>query len=151
MKLFDNEFPSLCVNLASLIIRGLEGSAEPGLKLLVCVKDVGHEKIKQRPELTDIILERCPRENELVGGIVMFRKRNEQLAVPILEAMTFINDHVLPFNTSQIGKINLLPANELITDDEDMELSLTKFRFIELNALVWIALVPERKFSNNGK
>jgi hypothetical protein len=104
-----------------------------------------HKEVKQSPQLANVILQRCSGKNELVRRTEMFSKCDEQLAVPILKAMTFVDDHILPFNSSQVGKIYLLAANELITYDENMELSFPQFRFIELNTLFGIALIPERK------
>lgn len=73
-----------------------EGRVEPLLKGAAALEDGGQQEVEERPELGELVLQWCARQQQAAGGHVVSVEDLCQLAMVVLHSVAFINDHVLP-------------------------------------------------------
>ena len=73
-----------------------ERGVEPLLEGVAGAKDRGQQKVEKRPEFRKFVLQRRSGEQQPVVGRVVGVQDLSQLAVVVLHAVAFVDDHVLP-------------------------------------------------------
>jgi hypothetical protein len=79
-----------------------ERRVEPLLEGVAGAEDRWQQKVEQRPEFRQFILQRRSREQQTVVGRVVRVQDLRQLAVVVLHAVTLVDDHVLPADLKRI-------------------------------------------------
>ena len=82
--------------LAHLLPGHGEGRVEPLLEGATTLEDGGQQEVEQCPELGELVLQRCARQQQAAGRHVVRIEDLRQLAVVVLHAVAFVHDHVLP-------------------------------------------------------
>ncbi|KAI3476655.1 hypothetical protein L1887_61750 [Cichorium endivia] len=93
------------------------GKVEPGLERGEVVKDVGQDKVEERPEFGEVVVERGAREDEAVGALEELEFADEA-AVEVLEAVALVDDDKLP---RVVGEPLAVADDELVAGDDDGE------------------------------
>ena len=77
-----------------------EVEVKPRLERVEVVKDGGEQKVEERPELGQVVLQRRAREEQPIaaGGVGQVLQLAQQPAVHVLEAVTLVDDNKLPLN-----------------------------------------------------
>ena len=63
-------------------------------------KHLGHEEVHQGPKFHEVILERCPRNQEPPGAVEV-EQSLPPLTFPILDHVSLVQNQVLPFLPSE--------------------------------------------------
>jgi hypothetical protein len=96
--------------------------------------------MKQRPELSEVVLKRGTGDEETICGLVQLELTNKS-AIEVLDAVSLIDNDELPAKSSQ--KLAVIHAN-LITCDHDRKLFSSRvfeLRPAHLLALLLVAVV----------
>ena len=78
----------------AVVLLLLLGKVEPALELRQGGEDVGEEKVQQRPQLREGVLQRCSSQQQLVRGRDGLQLADE-FAVEVLQAVALVDDQVL--------------------------------------------------------
>lgn len=114
----------------------LNGSLEVGVKHIGGAEYVGHQKVQQRPQLMQIVLEWGARHQKSILGAQLPHDDAER-ALLILDAVCFIDDKIGPFHGTQR---RLLSQHHLVTRDQHMERHWLDVLLDDLRAGFLIAL-----------
>jgi len=95
----------------------LEGYIEPLVEIIKGVEDLGHQKVKKRPKLGEIVLQRCSSQKE---SAVSFEVKQDlpSLGFKILDVLSLIQDHVVPFFPPENGVVS---HSDLIAGDTNVK------------------------------
>lgn len=98
----------------------LQWLVEPRLKVLDAVEDLWQQKVQQRPQLRQVVLERCSRQQQPVAACVLLAQDERELAVRVLHAVALVDDDVLPLELAQL----VLVAHDVgVGGQHDVELA----------------------------
>ena len=84
------------------------------------VKKLGHDEVKQGPQLSHRILDWCTREKEPVPSV----KVKERLPSPtsvVLDRLGFVEDHVVPLDSLESHLIFATSNDEIVGGNQDMD------------------------------
>jgi len=94
-----------------------DGLPKPLVERPLGSEESRHEEIEETPELENVVLDRCSREDETMvrskelDGFGKFR-------LPVLDDVTFVEDAVVPVDGSK--EIDVVP-DHLVRSDDDVE------------------------------
>jgi hypothetical protein len=75
----------------------------------------GHQKIEERPEFENIVLDRCPRENQAMICLYAFT-RHRDLGLGILDDMPLVQNAIIEILLADDGSV--VAANVVGRDDD---------------------------------
>lgn len=84
-----------------------ERSVEPLLKSAAALEDSGQQEVEQRPELGQLVLQRCAGEQHTPRRQVVRVQHLSQFAVMVLHTMPLVHDHVLPAQLNEADDTSL--------------------------------------------
>ena len=96
------------------------GKVKPRLKLRQRTKDVGEQKMQQRPQLWEVVLQRRTSEQQLVPSWNEFQLTNE-FTIKVLQTVPFVHDQILEVVLLQKLAIR---HHDFVRRDDDGELWL---------------------------
>lgn len=100
-----------------LLQRLLEGDVEPLVEVVEGVEDLGHEKVKQRPQLGQVVLQGCAGEQQPAVGLEV-EQDLPALRLEVLNVLSLVQDHVVPFLASEYRVVG---HSDLVAGNADME------------------------------
>mmetsp|Transcript_27928 Transcript_27928/g.26964 ORF Transcript_27928/g.26964 Transcript_27928/m.26964 type:complete len:446 (-) Transcript_27928:715-2052(-) len=116
-----------------------EGFVEPFLEFLAGGEDLGEQEVEEGPELTQVVLEGRPCEQDPMGGHVLLAEGECELALLVLHPVALIHDDVLPGDLAEGG---LVVEDVLVGGDDHMELIILEVLSQE-GPLMLLALVDD--------
>mmetsp|Transcript_10985 Transcript_10985/g.36071 ORF Transcript_10985/g.36071 Transcript_10985/m.36071 type:complete len:799 (-) Transcript_10985:551-2947(-) len=115
-----------------------KGLVEPLRKSARAGEDVGKEKVQQRPQLFEVVLDRRSRQQESVAALVVVLQDFRQFALVVLQAVSLVDDDVAPRNLVQEA---LVTDDEVVVGDDDVERAVGHALVAQVLALVGLTLV----------
>jgi hypothetical protein len=87
------------------------------LENVLLIEQPGHDEVEQRPQLLEIVVERCSGEQQSEGGPEVV-EADEILGLVVLQFVRLVDDHGLPLDPCQLVYAGL---RSLVVDDDDVE------------------------------
>ena len=93
---------------------------KPFLELLMVVKKLRHNEMKQSPKLGHIILNRGSRKQKPVPSVER-QKCFPSPTVAIFDCLSFIKDHIMPLDSLQTKLVFASSNDQVVRSDQDMD------------------------------
>lgn len=107
----------LLVDTGGAVDHVVHGVAEPLFEFRVGLEDVGHQKVHERPDFHEVVLEGRSSEQETALRVVI-EEDLPTLTLKVLDVLGLIEDHVLPLFPAQ--DVDIL-GGKVVRGDADME------------------------------
>ena len=85
------------------------------------VEKLGHDKVKQRPELSHRVLNRSTGQEQSVSGIELKKDLPATTRV-VLDSLSLIEDHVIPFDLEKLSLVLRVVRDQIVRRDQHVNL-----------------------------